>query len=158
MISSNHHATFVLPRYQSTMWKQSIRSAVVRVLRPSRQDNKYSGSTIASTRGAVTSNHQCGAGLYTLPGSTWTPYLSHERSAVMHRAICTGSRSKLNGPNAMLQCCRVQEASRWLELVHSSNLGHGAFVTPGDDNFPEWCPPGGLQTVPWRNKSSRLLP
>ena len=24
--------------------------------------------------------------------------------------------------------------------------------------FPELCPPGGLQTVPGRNKSSRLLP
>ena len=140
MISSNHHANFVLPRYQSTMWKQSIRSAVVRVLRPSRQDNKCSGSTIASTRGAVTSNHQCGAGLYTLPGSNWTPYLSHNRSAVMHRAICKGSRSKLNGPNAMLPgtggitVARVN-SSPFPSLVHSLNLGHGAFVTPGDDSF-----------------------
>ena len=140
MINSNHHSNFTLPRYQSIIWKQSIKSVVVRVLRLSKQDSRCSGSTIVSIRGAVTSNHQWGAGLYTPPGSTCTPYLSHNRSAVMHRAICTGSLSKLNGPNAMLLgtggiTVGKVNSRPFSSLVHSLNRGQGAFSTPGNDSF-----------------------
>ena len=76
----------------------------------------------------------------------------------MHRAICTGSRSKLNGPNAMLlgtggiTVARVN-SNPFPSLVHSLNRGHGAFATPGEDNFSR-----GLRIVLRRSRSSQLLP
>ena len=66
--------------------------------------------------------------------------LSQRRSAVMHRTICTGSRSKLKGPKAILlgtggiTVARVN-SNPFPSLVHSLNRGHGAFATPGSDNF-----------------------
>ena len=136
MISSNHQRNFTFPRYQSIRWKHKIRFSVVEVLKLSRHSNKCRGSTNASTRGAVTNSHMCGAGLYTPLGFTSTPYRSNSRSAVMHQAICTGSRSKLNGPNTMLGgtggTTVASVNSRPLpSLVHSLNRGHGAFATPG---------------------------
>ena len=136
MISSNHQRKFTFPRYQSIKLNHKIRCSVVEVLKLSRHSSKCRGSTSASTRGEVTNSHQCGAGLYTPPGSTSTPYRSNCRSAVMHPAICTGSRSKLNGPNTMLGgtggTTVASVNSRSLpSLVHYLNRGHGAFATPG---------------------------
>ena len=79
MISSNHHRNFTFPRYQSIRWKHKTRCSVVEVLKLSRHSSKCRGSTNASTRGAVTNSHHCGAGLYTPPGSTSTTYRFHRR-------------------------------------------------------------------------------
>ena len=54
----------------------------------------------------------------------------------MNLAICTGSLSKLNGPNTMLGGTGGNTVpnvnSRALpSLVYSLNRGHGAFATPG---------------------------
>ena len=54
----------------------------------------------------------------------------------MHLAICTGSFSKVNGPNTMLggtggTTVASVNSKPLPSLVHSLNLGHGAFATPG---------------------------
>ena len=136
MISSNHQRNFTLPRYQSIRWKQRITFSVVEVLKLSKHSSKCCGFTNASTRETVTKSHQYGARLYIPPGSSSTPYRSSNKSAVMHLAICTGSRSKLNGPNTMLGgtggTTVANVNSRPLpSLGHSLNRGHGAFSTPG---------------------------
>ena len=54
----------------------------------------------------------------------------------MHLAICTSSRSKLNGPNTMLggsggTTVANVNSKPLPSLVPSLNRGHGAFATPG---------------------------
>ena len=86
-ISSNHQRNLTFPRYQSMRWKHKIKCSVVEVLKHSKHSSRCRGSTNASTRGAVSSSHQCGSGLYTPPGSTSVPYRSNSRSAVIHLII-----------------------------------------------------------------------